>query len=136
MSERIAETYVRVEFPRAVRQQAYERSGGFCECCGVKLQKKFFTFDHTVPARRGGPSTLDNCKVLCSGTPDSCNSRKTYGEDLPGIAAAKRYARRRLPLDIERPPKKPGTIKSRGFAKGGQAQKIPSRPFQPRRPRA
>lgn len=130
MSERIAETYVRVEFPTSVRKAAWARCGGRCENCGKTLVKGGYTYDHTLPARRGGPSTLENCKVLCT----DCDKAKTFGEDLPGIAAIKRYGKNRLPLDIDRPDKRPPKMKGRGFRRDGQKQKIPSRPFQQRRP--
>lgn len=144
MSERIASTYVRVEFPRSVRKAAWERCQGRCEGCGRPLVKGGYTYDHTIPARRGGPSTLDNCKVLCKGPPDSCDAVKTYREDLPGIAAVKRYGKNRLPLDIDRPERKPGKIKSKGFANSatpiksrgfdaGRYRPLPSRPFPQRR---
>lgn len=134
MSERIAETYVRVEFPTSVRKAAWARCGGRCEGCGKELKPGGYTYDHTTPARRGGASTLENCRVLCNDGPESCDHIKTYGEDLPGIAAIKRYGRTtRLPLDIDRPVKRPPQMKGRGFRRGGPKQKIPSRPFPKRR---
>lgn len=117
MSQRIAAAYVRVEFSAAVRKQAWARCGGKCEGCGRALERGRYTYDHTIPARRGGPSALANCRILCKGTPDSCDNRKTYAEDLPGIAAIKRYGKNRLPLDIDRPERKPSKIKSPGFAR-------------------
>lgn len=117
MSERIASTYVRVEFPVSVRKAAWARCGGRCEECGKPLQPGQYRYDHTVPARRGGPSTLENCKVLCRDGPDSCDARKTHSEDIPGIAAIKRYGKNRLPLDIDRPERKPRP-KTRGFQQG------------------
>lgn len=131
MSERISATYEREEFPAAVKRAAWKRCGGRCEGCSKPLDGIAFTYDHTVPTRRGGPPTLDNCKVLCNDGRQSCNGRKTYDEDLPGIAANKRYGRtNRLPLDIDRPVKKPGTIQSRGFQQGHRP--IPGRPFPKR----
>lgn len=131
MSQRIASTYTREEFPAAVKRAAWERCGGRCEGCGTSLLGVSYVYDHDWPTRLGGPPTLENCKVLCDDGPGSCNDRKTHGLDLPGIAAAKRYAKNRLPLDIERPAKKPGTIKnSRGFPKGHRP--IPGRPFPKR----
>lgn len=132
MSQRLAPAEPRVEFPRSVRKAALERANGHCEGCGRPLVRGRYTFDHTVPARRGGPSTLANCKVLCNDGEDSCDYRKTYGEDLPGIAANKRYGKNRLPLDIDRPEKKPSTFKgNRGFQQGHRS--IPSRPFPKKR---
>lgn len=131
MSERLAPKQPRDEFPLSVRNAALARAGGLCEGdCGRALVRGQYTFDHTVPTRLGGPATLGNCKVLCSGFDGSCNSIKTYREDLPGIAAIKRYGKNRLPLDISRPVKQPPKMRGRStFQKGG---KIPSRPFQKR----
>lgn len=134
MSERLEPARDREEFSLAVRKAAWARCGGRCEGCGKVLVKGGFTYDHTQPWRRGGSSTLENCKVLCKGPRDSCDYRKTYGEDLPGIAAVKRYGKNRLPLDVERPAKKPPTMKRRGFRKG-PARKFPNRPFPQRRDR-
>jgi 5-methylcytosine-specific restriction endonuclease McrA len=134
LSERIAETYVRVEFPTSVRKAAWARCGGRCEQCGKPLVKGGYTYDHTLPARRGGASDLANCKVLCNDGPESCDKIKTFTEDLPGIAAVKRYGKNRLPLDVDRPDKRPPKMRGPGFRKGGPKQKIQSRPFQQRRP--
>lgn len=115
MTERLPPKVKRIEFPRSVRKAALARANGRCEGCGRPLERGRYTFDHTIPARRGGPSTLANCKVLCKGGPDTCDYRKTYGEDLPGIAANKRNTKTRLPLDIDRPVRKPSKIRSPGF---------------------
>lgn len=130
LSERLAPAREREEFPQAVRRAAWKRCGGHCEGCGRALERGRYTYDHTIPWRRGGSSTLDNCKVLCRDGPTSCDWIKTHREDLPGIAAIKRYGKNRLPLDIERPPKKPGKIRSRGFQQGHRP--IPARPFPKR----
>lgn len=132
MSERLPEKIERENFSTAVRRAAWARCGGRCEGCGKVLVKGGHTYDHTIPFRISRDSSLGNCKVLCSDGKDSCDWIKTYGQDLPGIAARKRYGKNRLPLDIDRPAKKPSTIRTRGFQKGGQAQKIPSRGFQQR----
>jgi 5-methylcytosine-specific restriction endonuclease McrA len=118
VSQRIAATYVRVEFTAAVRRAAWARCGGKCEQCGKPLDPGKYRYDHTVPARRGGPSTIDNCKVLCRDGPSSCDAIKTHSQDLPGIAAVKRYGKNRLPLDIDRPAKTPSKIRSPGFQQG------------------
>lgn len=118
MSERLAPTYVREEFPVAVKRAAWARCKGFCENCGKLLEPGRYRYDHTVPTRLGGPPTLENCKVLCRDGRTSCDSIKTHSEDLPGIWAVKRYGKNRLPLDIDRPVKKPGSIKSKGFQQG------------------
>lgn len=130
MSERLPPAVDREEFTDAVRRAAWARCGGRCEGCGRDLAGIRYTYDHTIPFRRSRDSSLANCKVLCNDGPDSCDHRKTYGEDLPGIAAAKRYGKNRLPLDIGRPEKKPGKIKTRGFKQGHRPMQ--GRPFQKR----
>jgi hypothetical protein len=129
---RLSPEYVREEFPEIVKIEAWTRCGGRCEGCGKDLSEIPCVYDHKWPTRRGGPPTLDNCQVLCDDGPTSCNSKKTHGEDLPGIAAFKRYTKNtRLPLDIGRPEKKPGSIQSRGF-QGGPSRPFPSRQFPKR----
>lgn len=113
MSERLPDPVDREEFTQAVRKAALARADGKCEGCGKPLVRGRYTFDHTIPFRRSRDSSLGNCKVLCNDGPDSCDHRKTYTEDLPGIAANKRYGKNRLPLDIDRPDKKPGKIPQR-----------------------
>lgn len=117
MSERLAPAHPREEFPANVKREAWDRCMGYCEGCGRQLKPGGYRYDHTIPTRRGGPPTLDNCKVLCRDGPTSCDWIKTHTEDLPGIAAIKRYGKNRLPLDIDRPERKPSKIKSPGFAR-------------------
>ena len=132
MSERLPDKVPREEFTDAVRRAAWERCGGRCEGCGKSLDGIRYTYDHIVPFRRSRDSSLANCQVLCNDGRDSCDHRKTYGEDLPGIAANKRYGKNnRLPLDIGRPVKPPPRMRSRNsFQKGHRS--IPRRPFPKR----
>jgi hypothetical protein len=139
VSERLPEAIEREEFPLAVRRAAWARCGGRCEGCGKPLDIRIenggrvkFTYDHTVPFRRSRDSSLANCKVICADGPDSCDAIKTYREDLPGIAAIKRYGKNRLPLDIDRPVKRAPKIKTRK-ANWPQGRKIPNRPFPAKR---
>lgn len=118
MSERLAPTYEREEFPVAVKRAAWARCQGRCEGCGKVLTPGRYRYDHTTPTRLGGPPTLENCKVLCRDGPESCDAVKTHQQDLPGIAARKRYGKNRLPLDIERPKREPSKINGRGFQQG------------------
>lgn len=113
MSERLPPPEERAEFSISVRKAAWARCDGRCEGCGRILDGVRYVYDHTIPFRRSRDSSLTNCKVLCSDGPGSCDHRKTYGEDLPGIAANKRYGKNRLPTDIDRPTKKPGKIPQR-----------------------
>ena len=113
MSERIIDKAPREEFPRSVKNAAKERCKGRCESCGRSLDGIRYVYDHKVPTRLGGKPTLENCQVLCDDGVGSCNYQKTHVEDLPGIAALKRYGKNRLPLDIGRPQRKPSTIPQR-----------------------
>lgn len=130
MSERLAPKKPRDEFSPAVKRAAWSRCGGRCEGCDRQLEPGKYRYDHTIPTRRGGPATLANCKVLCHDGPGSCDYDKTYGEDLPGVAAAKRYGKNRLPLDITRPTKQEPKMRGRSSWAPRGSQKIPSRPFQ------
>jgi hypothetical protein len=56
--------------PAAVRRAVWERDG---HCCQWKLgsggicgERKFLELDHIVPRALGGPSTVENLRVLCS----------------------------------------------------------------------
>jgi hypothetical protein len=92
----------RSEFPRAVRELAWERSQGICEGlvwftdvytqerlprrCGAPVDVGCFHFDHRVPDWIGpNRNTLENCQVLCL----TCHTIKTK-DDLTTIAKIKR----------------------------------------------
>jgi hypothetical protein len=53
----------------AVRLEVWRRDGGRCVSCGSKRQLQF---DHLIPVRLGGASTVDNLQLLCS----ACNRSK------------------------------------------------------------
>lgn len=76
----------RREFPAKVRIEAFRRSGKHCEKCTAPLYTGKFIYDHVIPDQFGGEPTLSNCQVLCQ----ACDRTKTYGEDIPAIAKAKR----------------------------------------------
>ena len=80
---------MRQEFNTKVRVAAFERCKGQCEGCGARLTVGRYAYDHIVPTSLGGPPTLDNCQVLCSG-PGSCHARKTETQDVPRIAKTAR----------------------------------------------
>ena len=76
----------RIEFSAKVKVAAFERSGGKCDGCGVRLSPGKMAYDHGIPAMMGGEATLENCVVLCS----ACHGVKTTARDIPDIAKAKR----------------------------------------------
>jgi 5-methylcytosine-specific restriction endonuclease McrA len=87
----------RREFPAKIKAEAALRANGHCENCGCRLMTGHIEYDHVIPAELGGPATLDNCSCVCS----SCHSGKTYKQDIPAIAKAKR--RERSHLGIRKP---------------------------------
>lgn len=101
----------RDEFPRSVKEAAYERSGGRCECgCGFKIRGTPIYDHYPVPASFGGPGTLENCRVL----DPKCNHRITYKVDIPKIAKAKRIRDKQLGLRSRKSRPMPGSRAS-GF---------------------
>lgn len=80
----------RREFSKGVRLQAWERSGGRCECgCGQKILGRP-EYDHITPAAIGGSNDLDNCRVMAK----RCHRVKT-DRDVPAIAKSTRIAEKR-----------------------------------------
>lgn len=86
----------RREFPPRVRLAAFERAKGICEHidadgerCGTKLRPGDLFYDHIIPDALGGEPALENCQCLCKAHHDP----KTFGEDVPRIAKAKRQQR-------------------------------------------
>ena len=81
----------RREFPAKVKVAAFERAGGHCERCTVRLSAGRIEYDHIVPDWLGGEPTLDNCAVLCT----ACHRGEggKTAEDAKAIARAKRVKR-------------------------------------------
>jgi len=76
----------RAEFSKRTKLQAFDRAGGRCELCGVKLSVGYIEYDHAIPCVLGGEATLDNCVVACR----SCHRLKTSSKDIPIIAKSNR----------------------------------------------
>ena len=104
---------MRREFPTKVKLAAWERCGGFCECCRAKIAGRKPEYDHILPDALGGEPTLDNCRVMCS----KCHRLKTSGEDVPRIAKTKRTKRKA----VNAWPKASRPIQSRGFPRRHEA---------------
>jgi 5-methylcytosine-specific restriction protein A len=77
---------VRKEFPTRVKVEAFKRAKGACEHCTRKLLPGDVRYDHRDPDGMTGEPTLANCAVLCR----SCHDLKTFSQDIPAIARAKR----------------------------------------------
>lgn len=87
-------------FDRLTMRDAYDRSGGVCEChrvpqlptsgfgCGVSLNVGSTFYEHIVCRELGGDNSVDNCAVLTR----TCWRLKTDTYDIPVIAEAKRRA--------------------------------------------
>jgi hypothetical protein len=70
--------------PAAVRRAVWSRDEGKCTwpldsggICGSTLRLEI---DHVVPRARGGPSTIDNCRLACRAH-NQLAARQVYGDD-------------------------------------------------------
>lgn len=54
------------------RSNIYARDGFRCQYCGHEHDTEDLTFDHVLPASRGGPRTWENIVTACVG----CNKKK------------------------------------------------------------
>ena len=71
--------------PARVKREVMQRDGGRCQwkladgsLCGATVHLEI---DHVQPRARGGPSTTDNCRVLCRAHNIEA-ARQFYGHDL------------------------------------------------------
>ncbi len=69
--------------PSWVKAEVWERSGGLCQECDKTVDRGEIHFDHFVPFSRGGPSTVENLRVLCA----PCNLSK--GAKMPPRASVR-----------------------------------------------
>jgi len=70
-----------------VKRAVWSRDDGKCTwpldsggICGSTLRLEI---DHVVPRGRGGPSTIDNCRLTCRMN-DQLAARQVYGDDWMG----------------------------------------------------
>jgi 5-methylcytosine-specific restriction enzyme A len=78
----------RREFSAKIKAAAFQRSGGLCEGCGLRLWVGKFRYDHVLPDALGGEPTLENCRVQCL----ACDTPKT-ADDVRRIRKADRQKR-------------------------------------------
>ena len=64
---------------RSVMLQVVRRDQGVCRSCGKNVPDDEVEFDHIIPHSKGGPSTVNNIRLLCR----SCNRRK--GDNLENM---------------------------------------------------
>jgi hypothetical protein len=74
----------RASVPPKVKREVRARDGGKCQwpvasggTCGSTIRTEI---DHVEPRGRGGPSTVENCRVLCD-VHNGEAARKAYGDD-------------------------------------------------------
>jgi len=73
--------------PAAMRRAVWARDDGKCTwpldsggICGSTLRLEI---DHVVPRGRGGPSTVENCRLACA-MHNQLAARQVYGDDWMG----------------------------------------------------
>lgn len=119
------------EFGARVKAAAFKRCGGpdkpTCEGCGRSLHGHPFQYDHIKPAAEGGPPTLENCMVLCSGPRTSCHSIKTHDQDTPRMVKADNQRKKHHGITPAKT-----KIASRGFAKADKAKSAGRSALPPR----
>lgn len=60
-------------FDDRMKRAAYERQGGVCPYCGEHFELSEMHADHIKPWAKGGPTTTENCQMLCR----DCNLKKS-----------------------------------------------------------
>lgn len=76
----------RRNFSAKTKRLAWKRCAGHCEKCPMKLTTGNIIYDHVIPWEISHNSSLENCCVTCK----TCDSPKTYQQDIPTIAKVHR----------------------------------------------
>jgi 5-methylcytosine-specific restriction endonuclease McrA len=78
------------------RARVLDRDGGVCQLGYDGCTWHATIVDHVVPLASGGTADPENLQAVCR----SCHERKSEAERLAAVkaAAARRYARRHLPV--------------------------------------
>jgi len=72
--------HVPVEVQRAVRERDEDQCT-FVDAEGRRCsEKRFLTIEHIEPFAKGGPTTVDNCSLLCQGH-NAYRARQVFGEE-------------------------------------------------------
>lgn len=61
--------------PRGVMIKVVRRDGHACQACNKNVPDHEIEFDHIIPYSRGGPTSVENLRLLCR----SCNRKKKAG---------------------------------------------------------
>lgn len=80
----------------------YDKQGGRCCYCGIKMTAKTVSCDHMTPLGRGGRHALDNLALCCL----DCNYLKLTRTADEFRVFAKEYARRFLPDAVDKEPQR------------------------------
>lgn len=80
-----------VRGPQFKRHNVWLRDGKRCAYCGCKVGRHSFTYDHVMPASRGGKTVWENIVASC----EPCNSYK--GNRTPKEAGMKMRVRPHKP---------------------------------------
>lgn len=59
--------------PMAIKLKVVRRDNNQCQVCGRILKDEEIQFDHLIPYSKGGPSDIDNLRVIC----EKCNKKKS-----------------------------------------------------------
>jgi len=70
--------------PRKIMLKVVRRDGQMCQICHRNVPDNELAFDHVIPISKGGPTSVDNLRVLCA----DCNSKKS--DSLGEILEARR----------------------------------------------
>lgn len=118
----------RRNFSKAIKGSVIKRAtvNGVVYCEGCHLPTKRFEIHHILSDREGGEPVIENAKLLCEGTPQSCH-------DIESARQAPIHAKLR---DIEAKHigavKPKGQIKSAGFSPSDKPKRESKPSLQPR----
>jgi hypothetical protein len=86
---------------KAQKVAAWNRENGLCWWCGkpVALEGADVAYDHRTARGLSGDDTTDNLAPMHV---EPCHAAKTYGEDIPRIAKAKRQEKLTRPKERKR----------------------------------
>lgn len=59
--------------PRATMLKVVRRDNHICQVCNLYVRDDEVEFDHIIPVSKGGPTTVENLRLLCR----SCNRKKS-----------------------------------------------------------
>lgn len=59
--------------PRKIMLQVVRRDAQICQICRINVPDNEIEFDHIIPIAKGGPTRVENLRVLCR----SCNRKKS-----------------------------------------------------------